>query len=66
MMNKGLDVGQRVCFNTNSCWEVSDSNPTYCFGTIQDYPDDWVWVKWDNGYENAYRPYDEDLIPVEE
>ena len=65
-MNKGLDIGQRVRFNTNSRWEVSNSNPTHCFGTIQDPPDDWVWVKWDNDYENAYRPYDEDLIPVEE
>jgi hypothetical protein len=28
--------------------------------------DGWVWVKWDNGVENAYHPYGEDLIPVEE
>lgn len=65
-MNKGLDIGQRVRFNTNSRWGVSDSNPVHCSGTIQESPDGWVWVKWDNGFENAYKTYDEDLIPVEE
>lgn len=65
-MNKELETKQRVRFNTNSRWQISDSNPTRCFGTIQDSPDGWVWVKWGNGYENAYRHYDEDLILVEE
>lgn len=65
-MNKLLEVGQRVYFNTNSRWEIGENNPKDCFGTVQDSPDGWVWVKWDNGCENAYRPYDEDLVPVEE
>lgn len=66
-MNKELEIGQRVRFNSsNSNWEVSTHNPYGGFGTIQESPDGWVWVKWDNGFENAYRPYDEDLVPVEE
>lgn len=65
-MNKLLESGQRVYFNTNSRWKIGENNPKDCFGTVQDSPDGWVWVKWDNGYENAYRPYDEDLVPVEE
>ena len=66
MMNKGLDIGQQVRFNTNSRQGVSDSNPIHCSGTIQESPDGWVWVKWDNGVSNAYKPYDEDLVLVEE
>jgi hypothetical protein len=42
-----------------------DSNLLDCDGTVTDF-DGWVWVKWDNGVENAYHPYGEDLIPVEE
>ena len=42
MMNKGLDIGQRVRFNTNSRWGVCDSNPMHCSGTIQESPDGWV------------------------
>lgn len=43
-MNKELDIGQRVRFNTDSRWEVSDSNPIHCFGTIQESPDGWIWL----------------------
>lgn len=65
-MNKELGVGQRVRLNSNTIWDTtSDSNPLDCNGTVTDF-DGWVRVKWDNGVENAYRPYDEDLIPVEE
>lgn len=65
-MNKELEIGQRVRLSSNTLWATGDYNPLDCFGTVVESPDGWTGVEWDNGCSNAYKPYDEDLIPVEE
>ncbi len=55
-------IGMRV--KPGGDWEYIESpeNPIDCIGTIISFngtppwsDDDWVLVKWDNGFENVYR-----------
>lgn len=65
-MNKELEIGQRVRLSPNTRWDTTkEQNPLFCNGTVVDYYG-WILVEWDNNTENEYKPYDEDLIPVEE
>lgn len=65
MMNKDLEVGSRVTLSPDTSWDLSKDNPIGIGGTISEV-DWWVWVKWDNGVSNAYKPCDEDLVSVGE
>ena len=72
-MNKDLEVGSRVTLSPDTSWDLSKDNPIGISGTIIEpiietisEVDWWVWVKWDNGVSNAYKPCDEDLVSVGE
>ena len=69
-MNKDLQIGQRVRLSEDHEWDRNYTNPTHCDGIVIDPAiiDDaigWVYVDWDNGGFNSYKPTDDDLIPVE-
>ena len=64
-MNKTLEVGDIVTLSLDTSWDLGKDNPIGINGKVYDI-EYLVRVKWDNGYENEYRPYDEDLIAVEE
>lgn len=66
MANKDIPLGTRVKLSPESDWVGDPGNPTYCEGlTMQpNFYATWVYVRWDNGEWNTYKPYDSDLIVI--
>lgn len=66
MTNNQIPEGTRVKLDlTNTRWSLCLTNPADCEGVVH-LQDGWTYVTWDNDTQNAYKPYDFDLIPVTE
>jgi hypothetical protein len=74
MKNKDLIKGDRVVLSDDTRWNTKrESNPLGVMGTVIDPDESYcmnlfsghVFVRWDNGVENTYKEYEDDLVRLE-